>query len=454
MSVDIASRGIRETLRDRRALVFLIALPILLIVLFSVSFGSGTFESGGSIPHEIAVINNDAGVLLVENNTANYVSYGDSFARVLENATTENGTAHLFHLNNVSTDKADGLLMSRSIDAIVIIPTNFSRAFVTLVNNSTRIAITSSVGEQTIANAQNGSLGADAVAPSANVVLPNAGNVTSTLQIKGDTGYLNFGSTQQALFNIFDQYKNAIRSNASARAAPETGNSIFNDFIPAKITAISGTQSFSVFDTMVPGLIVFALLLQMSLVASSLVRDFETGLLDRLKLSRVKAFDLLFGTFGTWTLITIGQMMILIGVATAIGFNYQGGFGALGLATLLGVIAGMASISLALIIASFAKNELQAMLLGAMIATPLGFMAGAFIPLPRQTIAEIAGRTYMSWDVLPWTWAVSALRSVLTYGSGLSADVVFDMAWLIFLTAILFVIGVVTYSRIRLRAEK
>jgi ABC-type multidrug transport system permease subunit len=58
------------------------------------------------------------------------------------------------------------------------------------------------------------------------------------------------------------------------------------------------------------------------------------------------------------------------------------------------------------------------------------------------------------YDVLPWTWAVSALRSVLTYGSGLSADVVSDLAWLILLTAILFVIGVMTYSRVRLRTER
>jgi ABC-2 type transport system permease protein len=93
------------------------------------------------------------------------------------------------------------------------------------------------------------------------------------------------------------------------------------------------------------------------------------------------------------------------------------------------------------------------MFLGAMIATPLGFMAGAFLPLPQQVLAEFAGQTYITWDVLPWTWAINALRSVVTYGSGLSADVVFDIAWLIFLTAILFVIGVAIYSRTRLRTE-
>ena len=176
-------------------------------------------------------------------------------------------------------------------------------------------------------------------------------------------------------------------------------------------------------------------------------------MLDGLKLSKIRAFDQLFGTFLTWTLITIGQIFLLLGVAVAFGYHYQGGFNALGLAVPIGLFAGMASISMALIITSFAKNDMQAMLLGAMVATPLGFMAGAFLPLPQQVLAEFAGRTYVVWDVLPWTWAVTALRSVLTYGSGLSADVVFDIAWLIFLTAILFVIGVAIYSRTRLRTE-
>ncbi len=76
------------------------------------------------------------------------------------------------------------------------------------------------------------------------------------------------------------------------------------------------------------------------------------------------------------------------------------------------------------------------------------------MPLPRQVLGELAGRTYQVYDILPWTHAVIALRSVLTYGTGLSPDVVFQMTWLIVLTAVLFVVGVVTYSLVRLRAAR
>jgi ABC-2 type transport system permease protein len=205
---------------------------------------------------------------------------------------------------------------------------------------------------------------------------------------------------------------------------------------------------------MVPGLIVFAILLQVSIIASSVTREVEKGTLNRLKLSKMRSFDLLLGTFLSWLFITVLQILVLIIVAIGLGYKWEGSFGVLGTALLIGVIAGMASISLALLIAAFVTNERQAGSLSAMIAVPVAFLAGAFIPLPKEVIGQFNGRTYQIYDLLPWTHAVSALRSVLTYGSGLGGDVVFEVRLLLILTAILFVIGVAAFSQVRLRAEK
>ncbi|MGZ7131034.1 MAG: ABC transporter permease [Halobacteriota archaeon] len=463
-SIDVTLKGIRETFRDRRGLALLIGFPVILIVLFAFAFGSGSFVSGGSIPHQIVVINNDSGITPTINNTTKYVNYGANFTGVLENATAENSTKKLFQLNNVSQDKAEDMLKSRNIDALIIIPENFSSALTTMVNNSTRTAIASSVGQQAIANSttrvstnavSNAGLSPAAVTlPGANVTLPQAGNVTSTLFVQGDTSNINFASAQSLISGIFDHYKNNLVTNATVRAAPGASSSLYTNYVPVETLPLAGTQSFSRFDFLMPGLIVFAVLLQVSLIASSLVRDDEMGLLNRLKLSKLRAFDLLFGTFLTWTIITVGQTLILIGIAIALGFHYQGDFSSLGLATLIGAIAGMASISLALLIASFSEKNMQALILGAMIATPLAFLAGAFLPLPRQVFVEFGGRPFQVYDVLPWTHAVSSLRSVLTFGSGLSGDVVYEMTWLVVLTAILFVVGVVTYAHVKLKAEK
>ena len=110
-----------------------------------------------------------------------------------------------------------------------------------------------------------------------------------------------------------------------------------------------------------------------------------------MKLSKVRAFDLLFGTFLTRTLITIGQIIILIGIAMAFGYKHQGDLSASGLAALIGVIAGMASISLALMIASFTENNRQAMSLSAMLSVPLGFMAGFLSRYRAKSSAKLQG---------------------------------------------------------------
>jgi ABC-2 type transport system permease protein len=467
--VHVCFKGLLEIVRDKRGFALLLVLPVLIIGMFSFAFGSGSFLSGGSIPHEVVVINDDVGAMVsANNNTTQYVNYGSDFTQVLTNATAENSSTNLLHLNNVTADRADDLLKSRSIDALIIIPQNFSSAFAAMVNNSTRTAIASSVGQQAIANATtiassiNASIN-DSIAglgtppvnvPGANVNLPKAGNVSSALTVEGDSGYANFAASQGIISELFDHYKNNLTTNAVAAVKSETTQILFQDSVPMQIQSIPGTQSYSMFDYMVPGLIIFALMLQVSVVAGTLVRDVETGTLDRLKLSKVRSFDLLFGTFVTWSFVAVAQVLILIAVAIVLGYQHQGDFSSLGLATLIGVIAGMASISLALIVASFTKNEQQATILSAMIAVPLSFMAGAFMPLPKQVLGEFGGRTYVLSDVLPWTHAISALRAVLTYGTGLSQDVAFDMTWLVVLTAVLFVVGVLTYSLMRLKAEE
>jgi hypothetical protein len=48
---------------------------MLFIILFAFAFGSGSFPSGGRIPREVVVINNDARVMMADtNNTTRYVN--------------------------------------------------------------------------------------------------------------------------------------------------------------------------------------------------------------------------------------------------------------------------------------------------------------------------------------------------------------------------------------------
>jgi ABC-2 type transport system permease protein len=455
---NIASKGIKEILRDKRGFTFILTFPLLYIVIFAFAFGSGftPFFTRGDAPHEIAVINNDTGATVFSSNIAQHKNFGDDFSQLLGNVTYENRSTNLFHLNNVSEEKANEMLKSRSLDALIIIPEDFSGAFASMINTSVRTEITSMIGEQAKENTVTGP-NPTFNAFVANTPLPVADNVTATLTIKGDPGYVNFGTAQAAVTGLLERYKDNVKGSAIAEASAPFGGAksqILGDFVSATILPISGTQSFSIFDYMVPGLIIFALLIQVSIIASSLSREVQTGTLDRLKLSKMRSFDLLFGTLITWSLMTFLQVFILIIVAIAVGYKWEGGINSLLFATVIGIIAGLATISLALLVAAFVTNERQAGSLSVMIAVPAGFLAGAFFPLPKEVIAEFNGRSYQLYDLIPWTHAVTALRSVLTYGSGFGGDVIAEVELLIILTAILFVIGVAAFSRVRLRTEQ
>jgi len=83
---------------------------------------------------------------------------------------------------------------------------------------------------------------------------------------------------------------------------------------------------------------------------------------------------------------------------------------------------------------------------------PTSFVVGAFFQLPLVVIGEIMGRSFQIYDVLPWTHILNALKSVLIYGNGLSA-ITYDLAWSAVLTTIIFIVGMVLFSRFRLSAE-
>jgi len=179
-------------------------------------------------------------------------------------------------------------------------------------------------------------------------------------------------------------------------------------------------------------------------VAGALAKETESQTLSRLKVSLMKSFDLLFGTLLPWALLAVAQLLILFGVALAMGFHWVGGTSSLLIAVLIGCIAGVSCVSLGLLVAAFSKSEGHAGTLGMLVSVPLSFLIGAFFPLPAQ--AEVVT------VFLPWRQAFTALISVLTYGAQLQ-DVMPNITAMVLETAVLFTLGVIAFAKIRLKAE-
>jgi ABC-2 type transport system permease protein len=459
--LSLAIKGFKQAIRDRRSLFYLLFFPILIVVIFSFAFGSPSSLGTGTTPHEIAVINLDTGATVSVKNATQHVDAGANFTKLLEDVTYEHTDTRMFHLNNLSFDQAQTRLKDRSLDAVITIPPNFSRAVVALANESERVETTSGIGQrvlderpaETATPSQVPAANATSPLP-ANTTLPRQSNVTAQVVVEGDTSTAAFGAAQGLVFNALEQYKGQLQAAAARQvnAALARNSSQTNvNYLSAAVQPLTGTRSWTYFDYQVPGLIVFALILQTSSVAQDLAREADRGTLARLKLSNMRSFDLLFGSLLTWVVIAVAQILLLLGVAVAVGFAWSGGANSIGLAVVVGTIGAVASISLGLLLAAFAKNERQASQLGLLIAVPVGFLTGAFFPLPRETLGTAFGTSFQIYDVLPWAQVADALRQILVFGSSFG-DVAVYVGLASVTTAILFAVGVICYSRVRLRS--
>lgn len=421
--ISIAKKDFKELIRDRRGLVMILLFPLFFMLVFGFAFG-GMGQSNQ--PHNLAIVNYDKGVNMPINGEK--VNFGNNLTKILEDSEYEDSDVHFFNVTLTTESDANKKLENRDVDAALIIPENFSQSMLAQITSTMQQQISTGT-----------------------VTSTSSSNATSTLIIRGDTGYIGFGTSQGILTGVLEQYQDKLVTKTRSAITGSSGVET-NQYIQSKVEAISGTGSFTTFDFMAPGMMVFAILLLTTTVAAALTREVEKGTLARLKLSKMTSFDLLFGGLLPWSLIAAVQVVILLIVAVLIGFHWQGGLNTLLLALFVGIIGGVASISLGMIIAAFARNDRQAANLGTLISVPTSFLVGAFFQLPQVVIANIWGQPFQIYDLLPWTHVLNALRSTLTFGGGWDA-IAYQVGWAVLLTVILFIIGVGLFSRNRLRAE-
>jgi len=462
----VAIKGLKEIFRDKKGLAFLVAFPAIFMLVFGLAFSGG---QGENKPYSIGVINRDEGALISgAEGEKQRQNFGEELVTAVEGLTFEGSDVSMFEIRSVGASEGDQLLKDRDIALVLKIPTDFSESVSQLIDRTVRREVTSSVGEMIITefnemtSSGNESFKPEDFTPEnfadrnmkdlpADRSLPEVKDKTAELVIKGDPGYVAYNKSRGILVGVLSQFKEKVASRARKATLDKfgEGSSTRAELVRVKSESISGTESLTTFDYYAPGIFIFALLMSAIGVAGSLATEVDKGTLERLKLSRMSSFDLLLGTLIPWSISAVFQVLILFGVALLIGFNWAGGLVSLGYSILIAAIAGVASVALGLLLASFTEDESQASNLGTLISVPLSFVVGAFFPLPKVPIGKIFGRTFELYDTLPWTHAAEALRVLLIYGGGIG-DVLFELGFLVGLTVLLFLAGVFFFSRERL----
>lgn len=209
------------------------------------------------------------------------------------------------------------------------------------------------------------------------------------------------------------------------------------------------SADLSAFDFIAPGLMVFAIVNMAPQAAATLTREVENRTLTRLRLTRARAWDILGGVSLGQMAVSLLALLLMFAAAALMGFHFRGP-GQVGLAVLVALVSVLAVMGVGMVIASFARKTDQAAGLGVLVAVPASFLSGAFFPVPEVGLFRLGDRVVQIYDVLPTTHAVRAMRKVLTLGQGF-ADVTSELAALLVLSVLFFLVGVALYRRAHLR---
>jgi ABC-2 type transport system permease protein len=204
------------------------------------------------------------------------------------------------------------------------------------------------------------------------------------------------------------------------------------------------------FEAYVPGLLIVAIVMVLFTAAMSVAREVEGGTLRRLQLTRMTSFDFLAGVSAVQVLVAVAGLLFTFGVAWALGFRSEGPLWA---AILVGAATSLAVIGVGLVVACFARTVTRAFLVANLPFILLMFFSGSIFPMGKVALFEVAGHTVGLWDILPPTHAVVALNKILSLGAGFG-DVLWELGWLLGLSAIYFGAGVWLFRRTHLRPRR
>jgi ABC-2 type transport system permease protein len=202
--------------------------------------------------------------------------------------------------------------------------------------------------------------------------------------------------------------------------------------------AVSG--SFSYFDFMAPGLMAMTVMMSvMTGLPAAISHEREVGTLDGMMVAPINRLAIILGKTLAQTARGLLQGILILTLAVALfGVTIHGSILLIFALLLLGVFS---FVGLGVVITSFAKDQETAMMVMMTLMFPMMFLSGVFFPIQQMPwyMQSIS-------NVLPLTYAATALRKVMVSGAGVSM-ITTELAVLIGFGVVMTAIAVPVFKR-------
>ncbi len=348
--------AVKDTLvrfRDRNALLFMLAAPLILSAIMGAAFGNA---GGGSSPIfniPIILVNSDQGDL------------GEDFATILAEieVDTAQGRQFLFAIENMqSAQEARRRVESGEVRGAILIPADFSGAVLS-GDNSEQVLV--QVLTDPAANVSPGILRG---------VVSRLANGFSVASIGLQTVPDQISSYSDLIGPRMAEFGPVLQEEFEA-AFEETGPAA-----PIQMETVSVGEVEEPFNLMAyfaPSMAIFFLLFTLFEGTRSILQEEQEGTLQRLMTTPTSVAQILLGKIGGTFLTGVLQVTVLI-VASALIFQLDWGDSLLGLVMMV-VATVAAATSLGAFVAAFARNSSQANIVGTAITLIFAILGGNFI---------------------------------------------------------------------------
>lgn len=225
-----------------------------------------------------------------------------------------------------------------------------------------------------------------------------AGNGTVELQMDG--------SNSQYVAHVSLNLQKAAQAAVSAAGGR----------VPVEVaTTFVYAQGARYVDFFVPGIMAFAVMILTTLLTLlAFVGERTSGTLSRLLVTPVRGSEIVGGYALAFGLVATIQGVILLAVALLLFDAMVANTALVWLAFLVVVLVAIDAMSLGILLSAAARRELQAVQMIPLIVFPTFLLSGIFVPVE----ALPSWLRPLSW-LIPPTYAVDALRSIMLRGWGL-----------------------------------
>ena len=373
--IALTKKEMKKTIREPAVLFMIFLFPIIFVFAFGAAF------SGGEQPtYKIGVVNNDQGNFV---NASQTLLLAMSDTKILNLQTyAENSTAQ----NELSQG---------NIQAVIIIPNDFSQSFSTYQAGPND---------------------------------PTAWrNVTIALYI--DKGSL---VATQAIPPIIQQILTSL--TGQSQQAPSSPFRL-------EIASLVEVKVLSAFDFIAPGMFTFASIFLIMMVAGSFTQDRENGMMKRIRITPTTPAEFMTSQVVSYMIIALVQAALLFAMMYVMGFRPAVGLSTYAFAFILVLLFSLSNVGFGLITATLAKTSGAATGIAFLFLLPQLFL-GTFVGASLSSGAQIAGK------FVPSYYVTDALTSLFLRGAAItSPTVLLDTAAVSISCIAILAIGVVLYGK-------